>query len=30
VITLTHILCLVYVVIGNVAYFANKSKGGVK
>lgn len=30
VITLTHILCLAYVVIGNVAYFANKSKGGVK
>jgi hypothetical protein len=30
VITLTHILCLAYVLIGNVAYFANKSKGEVK
>jgi len=30
VITLTHILCLAYVLIGNVAYFVNKSKGEVK
>jgi len=28
VITLTHILCVVYVVIGNVAYIAKKSQGG--
>jgi hypothetical protein len=30
VITLTHILCLAYVVIGNVAYLAKKSQGGGK
>jgi len=30
VITLTHMLCLVYVVIGNVAYFAKKAQGGGK
>jgi hypothetical protein len=30
VITLTHILCLAYVVIGNVAFLAKKSQGGGK
>jgi len=30
VITMTHLLCVVYVVIGNVAYIAKKSQGGSK
>ncbi|OGD45548.1 hypothetical protein A3K69_08285 [Candidatus Bathyarchaeota archaeon RBG_16_57_9] len=28
VITLTHLLCVVYVAIGNIAYFAKKAQGG--
>jgi len=30
VITLTHILCLVYVLVGKVAFFAKKAPGGGK